>query len=224
MICHRSQCLRAIQKVVPLISPKMLSCTFSSFNPKNLNIVKRNTTGEINSFLHLNTPKYKVFEPDYLDSAGLVPPTYPPINIQIKGYNFEILESFQSFIHNMAENIGIDVAEAWATPATTWQAFTYAEESTVVQDTYQLDLYERNIQIVNVQTIDLPILIDIIRKTLPEGVQLSIHENKDENQEARYIPDPFIDTLKSEIKELTTKKQERIDEALAEKAAKGKLK
>ena len=45
------------------------------------------------------------------------------------------------------ENIGIDVAEAWATPATTWQAFTYAEESTVVQDTYQLDLYERNIQI-----------------------------------------------------------------------------
>ena len=47
----------------------------------------------------------------------------------------------------MAENIGIDVAEAWATPATTWQAFTYAEESTVVQDTYQLDLYERNIQI-----------------------------------------------------------------------------
>ena len=39
---------------------------------------------------------------------------------------------------------------------------------------------------VNVQTIDLPILIDIIRKTLPEGVQLSIHENKDENQEARY--------------------------------------
>ena len=120
----------------------------------------------------------------------------------------------------MAENIGIDVAEAWATPATTWQAFTYAEESTVVQDTYQLDLYERNIQIgiiysnvqlhlvkiikapfwhlsiflnwtqhfliaVNVQTVDLPILIDIIRKTLPEGVQLSIHENKDENQEAR---------------------------------------
>ena len=43
----------------------------------------RNTTGEINSFLHLNTPKYKVFEPDYLDSAGLVPPTYPPINIQV---------------------------------------------------------------------------------------------------------------------------------------------
>ena len=67
--------------------------------------------------------------------------------MQIKGYNFEILESFQSFIHNMAENIGIDVEEAWATPATTWQAFTYAEESTVVQDTYQLDLYERNIQI-----------------------------------------------------------------------------
>ena len=68
-------------------------------------------------------------------------------SLQLKGYNFEILESFQSFVHNMAENIGIDVQDAWATPASTWNAFTYAEESTVVQDTYKLDLYERNIHI-----------------------------------------------------------------------------
>ena len=67
----------------------------------------------------------------------------------MKGYNFEVLESFQSFVHNMAENIGIDVSEAWATPASTWNAYTYAEESTVVKDTYTLDLYERNIQIGN---------------------------------------------------------------------------
>merc|ERR1719471_1934722 len=180
---YNSQAFRALQKLMPLFAPKM-SCKFSTINRKCIMSVKsdRNTFGTEKFFLHLSTPKNKVFEPDYLDSAGLVPPTYPPINIQIKGYNFDVLESFQSFVHNMAENMGIDVSNAWATPATTWQAFTYAEESTVVQDTYQLDLYERNIQIVNVQTIDLPILIDIIRKTLPEGVQLSIHENKDENQ------------------------------------------
>ena len=68
----------------------------------------------------------------------------------MKGYNFEVLESFQSFVHNMAENIGIDVSEAWATPASTFDAYTYAEESTVVKDTYTLALYERNIQIGNV--------------------------------------------------------------------------
>ena len=67
--------------------------------------------------------------------------------LQIKGYDFEILESFQSYIHNLAENIGVDVGDAWATPATTWKVHTYAEESTVVKETYTLQLYERNVQI-----------------------------------------------------------------------------
>jgi large subunit ribosomal protein L48 len=35
----------------------------------------------------------------------------------MKGYNFDILESFQSYVHNLAENMGVDVEDAWATPA-----------------------------------------------------------------------------------------------------------
>lgn len=105
------------------------------------------------------------FEPDYLDSSGPVIPTYPPINIQIKGmydtlwainaawviqdnndyctacsctvnvltldlmmflgYNFDILESTQSYIHNLAENMGINVENSWATPSKTYQITTF---------------------------------------------------------------------------------------------------
>jgi len=39
--------------------------------------------------------------------------------------------------------------------------------------------------LVNVQTTELPVLVDIVRKTLPEGVTLSIHEHKAEHKEAR---------------------------------------
>ena len=109
--------------------------------------------------------------------------------------------------------------------------------------------------VVNTQTTDLPVLIDIIRKTLPEGVQLSIHEHDNSHSEARYdfsikhirgiarlisvvgqlpynlyyfhfryIPDPLIDGLRDQITQYETKKQERIAEAQAEKAAKGKTK
>ena len=35
----------------------------------------------------------------------------------MKGYNFDVLESFQSYVHNLAENMGISVQEAWVTPA-----------------------------------------------------------------------------------------------------------
>ena len=41
------------------------------------------------------------------------------------GYNFDILESFQSYIHNLAENMGINVEGAWATPARTYQVTTF---------------------------------------------------------------------------------------------------
>lgn len=33
------------------------------------------------------------------------------INIQVTGYDFHILESYQSFVHNLCENMGIDVQE-----------------------------------------------------------------------------------------------------------------
>ena len=77
---------------------------------------------------------FKTFEPDYLDvslkklylsffsfvlikimlfqSVKYRPDVYPPMNIQIKGYNFDVLESYQGYLHNMAESIGIDVDDA----------------------------------------------------------------------------------------------------------------
>jgi hypothetical protein len=39
----------------------------------------------------------------------------------MKGYNFDVLESFQSYVHNLAENMGVDVEDAWATPACSYK-------------------------------------------------------------------------------------------------------
>ena len=78
---------------------------------------------------------FKTFEPDYLDvsmkkfcicpflasfckkimlfqSVKYRPDVYPPMNIQIKGYNFDVLENYQGYLHNMTESIGIDVDDA----------------------------------------------------------------------------------------------------------------
>jgi len=143
--------------------------------------------------------RWKIFEPDYLDSAGPQIPTYPPLNIQIKGYNFDILESFQSYIHNLAENMGVDVEDAWATPARSYKVATYHEGGTRVKAEYTLHLYERNVQVTNLRSVDAPILLDIVRTALPEGVQLSLHEHTLAHYEERYIPDPFIEGLRKEL-------------------------
>ena len=99
------------------------------------------------------------FEPDYLDSSGPVIPTYPPLNIQIKGYNFDVLESLQSYIHNLAENMGIDVETAWATPAKTFQMTTFIEGGTRPKDLYNVNLYERNVHVVGLRSVNAPVLI-----------------------------------------------------------------
>jgi len=157
----------------------------------------------------------KTFEPDYLDSAVPPIPTYPPINIQMRGYNFDMLESFQSYVHNLAENMGVQVEEGWVTPAKSTKVSTYAEGGTRVDNEFTLNLYERNIQVVNLRSVDAPILIDNIRTTLPEGVQLSVHKHLQEHYEERFIPDPFINSIRDEL----GAGQERVEKEKAEKEA-----
>lgn len=36
-------------------------------------------------------------------------PLYPTINIQVKGYDYPVLEQFQKLVHQLAENMDIDV-------------------------------------------------------------------------------------------------------------------
>lgn len=52
-----------------------------------------------------------VYEPDYLDTLQPDIPEYEEINVQMKGYDFAVLESFQKFVHNIAENMNIEVSD-----------------------------------------------------------------------------------------------------------------
>jgi len=172
-------------------------------------------SSEVSRKLHVCALRMKTFEPDYLDSSVPEIPTYPPINIQMKGYNFDILESYQSYVHNLAENMGIDVEEAWVTPAKSLKISTFHEGGTRVKSDFPLNLYERNVQVVNLRSVDAAILFDTIRAALPEGVQLALHQHTQEHYEARFIPDPFINSIRSELAE----GDERLEAAKAEKQA-----
>lgn len=164
----------------------------------------------------LSVAKLKTFEPEYLDSAVPEIPSYPPINIQMKSYNFDILESYQSYVHNTAENMGVDVPQTWATPAKSFKVSTFIEGSTRVKSEVNLNMFERNVQVVNLRTVDAPILIDTIRAALPQSVELAFHEHQVEFEEERWIPDPFINSLRDE---LYSGEEKLADEMLKKKAA-----
>lgn len=51
-----------------------------------------------------------IYEPEYLDLLKPDIPEYEQVNVQMKGYDFAVLESFQKFIHMTAENLNIEIS------------------------------------------------------------------------------------------------------------------
>ncbi|KAI8422281.1 hypothetical protein MSG28_006165 [Choristoneura fumiferana] len=90
--------------------------------------------------------KTDLYEPDYLISMEPDEPVYDCLNLQIKGYDFALLEACQSQIHRYAEVMGLQVDDSWATPAKQLKVQRFKPNSTVVDAEYSLNVYERNVQ------------------------------------------------------------------------------
>ncbi|KAF4524891.1 hypothetical protein B566_EDAN015547 [Ephemera danica] len=126
-------------------------------------------------------------------------PLYEVLNIQIKGYDYAILESHQKFVHMITTSMGLDVEDGWATPPQNFHIQKYKPQSTVVDGDYKLSIYERNIQVVDVPTTVFPILLSVLAASSPEGVTLNVHEHQPEHEEIRYVPDLELKQLKTQL-------------------------
>ncbi len=166
-------------------------------------------------------PLLRTFEPDYLEQKSQLPPLYPTTNISLRGYDYHVLESYQSYVHRLCENIGLDVGDGWATPCRTAEVSTYEVGGTNVKETYRLNVYERNVHVTGgLRSVDACLLLDLLRASLPEGVELKVLAHEEAHAEARYIPDPFVEGLKRELTEIEEKKAEEMEESAVKKEAK----
>ncbi|XP_068151475.1 large ribosomal subunit protein mL48 [Drosophila tropicalis] len=152
-----------------------------------------------------------VYEPDYLESLKPKFPQYESLNVQIKGYDYPILESYQRFLHGLAEYLDLDVSDCYALPPQHTQVQRLRPNSTVIEAEYKLTTYERSLQLSNVDAPVYPQFLRIAQAALPEGVQLSVHEHTDDFEERRYVPDKDLLDLKAELDRMggptTTKKK-----------------
>ncbi|NP_001153816.1 mitochondrial ribosomal protein L48 [Acyrthosiphon pisum] len=150
-----------------------------------------------------------IYEPEYLDLLKPDIPEYEEVNIQIKGYDFAILESFQKLVHTIAENMDLEVSDGWALPPQTINVKRLVPNSENVEAQYTLNVYERNIQVVDIPTTKLSLLIEVIEDSLPAGVKASIHKHTDEHEILKYIPDNELKTLKNQLEEMGGSKKKK---------------
>ncbi|GIY06877.1 ribosomal_S10 domain-containing protein [Caerostris darwini] len=145
-----------------------------------------------------------ISEPDYIKYTKPLVPVYELLNIQIKAYDFTVLEHFAKYVHKVACNMDIEVRNAWATPQQSWKVTNHEPGTTKVSTEYSINKYERNIQIVKLPAYCATTFFEIIQSSLPVGVFVSVHPHEEHHEEIRYIPDYELLVLKKQLEELTT--------------------
>ena len=117
------------------------------------------------------------------------------------------MESYGSYLHRLLNKLGVNVSNYWCAPNTTEKIETLKHESNVLESTYDLNLYERNVQIENLSSRLVSILVDLVGRSLPVGVQVSIHEHDEKVHEtSRYIPNHDLAEFKRELAMLRSNK------------------
>ncbi|XP_022650424.1 39S ribosomal protein L48, mitochondrial-like [Varroa jacobsoni] len=143
------------------------------------------------------------FEPPYLKLLKPPTPVHEGLlNIQLKGYDFVVLEQQTRRIEKLAALLNVSVTETWATPLQAFELHTFNPQSTVVDKTYKLNIYERNVQLEMLPGIIAGMLIDLIQKNLAAGVSVSIHKHLPEHTEVREIPDLELESLERQLEEI----------------------
>ncbi|KAM7354411.1 mitochondrial ribosomal protein L48 [Cochliomyia hominivorax] len=156
----------------------------------------------VRNFTTTTACKASVYEPDYLESLKPKYPQYGSLNVQIKGYDYPILESYQRYLHSVAEYLDIEVADCYALPPQNMAVQRLKPNSSVVDSEYRLTVYERNLQFQDVDVPIYPMFLRIAQAALPEGVQLTVQEHTDECEERRYVPDKDLLELKAELEKM----------------------
>ncbi|XP_059473652.1 uncharacterized protein LOC132195574 [Neocloeon triangulifer] len=175
-----------------MLQPSMFQRTLSS-------LLRLQSVGCICRRSNTNYTVGGLWEPEYLEAMKSKIPLYDAVNIQLKGYDYPVLESYQKLLHNLLSNMDLDVEDCWATPPKKLKINTFKPNSSVVDKEFKLNIYERNVQIVDVPATIYPILLSALTSSVPEGVTVSVHEHEPDHEEIRYIPDLELKDLKDQL-------------------------
>lgn len=154
-----------------------------------------------------SAPVSGVFEPDDLKLEPDIP-EYETLNLQLRGYDFVTLEAYAKYVHGLADALGLDT-EAIAVPADCFDVRTFKPNSTIINKKYDLKMYERTVIVENVPSTRLPILLEMMRVQVPEGILMTVKEPHAEEEENRYIPDKAMEDLRAQLKAIEDAREER---------------
>ncbi|CAG9762917.1 unnamed protein product [Ceutorhynchus assimilis] len=167
-----------------------------------MSLLKKGLCGALRNLKCIRKYSNNLYEPDYLEGMKSKIPLYDTLNIQLRGYDYPVLESYQKYLHNLIKNMDINVEDCWAVPPQHLHISTYKPQSELIDSQYKLKLYDRTVQITDISSIQLPILYRVLEATIPVGVTVQVVPHEEYHEENRYVPDSELNKLKGELEEM----------------------
>lgn len=150
------------------------------------------------------------YEPTYLDEITHEP-RYEAVQLRFKGYDFPILERYSLLCKDYADKFGIKVDQCYPIPTQQTKISHFdpkenGKEGANVIEEFVLNIFERVVNLKEVDAKALPLFIQFLRNHQPEGVELSAGLPDPELEKFRFIPDMEMTVLQRKLADLDSGK------------------
>ena len=183
---------------------------------KLVNLLQKHVTLTTRRRETVNTDEFKFYDPPYINREAAFP-NYELLNVNLKGYDYSVLDNFYKFVEKLCDSLKVTVVEAYPMPARNYKIKTYQPFSSNLDKEYKLNYYHRVVRIQHLKSTLAPLLFETIQLNLPEGVQLNVKVPTADEDEFRYVPDIELNELKQQLNEMTKKPNEEAAAAAKKK-------
>ncbi|KAK2862901.1 hypothetical protein Q5P01_002434 [Channa striata] len=124
---------------------------------------------------------------------------YGTLNVKVSGYDMTVVEHYSQYVHNLCNRLGIKVAESYALPTKTTEVMLMQEQGTKMYVDATLKTHERVVQLSSLDATLCPIVMEVLLKNQPEGVQLSVKEHTEADFQSRFKARPELEGLMAQL-------------------------
>ncbi|KAM9456343.1 large ribosomal subunit protein mL48 [Clarias gariepinus] len=124
---------------------------------------------------------------------------YGVLNMKVSGYDMTLVEHYAQYIHKLCNRLDIKVSDSYALPTKSTEVMIMPEQGTKMYVDAVLKTHERVVQVTEMKATLAPMLMEVVLRNQPEGVQLLINEHTEAEYKARFKARPELDGLLAQI-------------------------
>ncbi|XP_078512373.1 large ribosomal subunit protein mL48 [Lissotriton helveticus] len=121
------------------------------------------------------------------------------LNIQVSGYEMTLVEHYAQYVHCLCNRLNVKVEESYGLPTKTTEVMMMPEQGSKMYLDAVLTTHERIVQISHLSSTLAPILLEILQRNQPEGVQLQVKEHTEADYQMRFKARPELEGLMAQV-------------------------